>query len=42
LDRVRFEAMTQQHPRLAVDLVMGLASVLALRMREAILVGQFT
>jgi CRP/FNR family transcriptional regulator, cyclic AMP receptor protein len=42
LNRVRFEAMTQQHPRLAVDLVIGLAAVLALRMREAILVGQFT
>ncbi len=38
----RFEAMTDKHPKLAVDLVKGLAAVLAIRMREALLVGQFT
>jgi CRP/FNR family transcriptional regulator, cyclic AMP receptor protein len=38
----RFNAMTLKHPRLAVDLVTALASVLAVRMREALLVGQFT
>jgi CRP/FNR family transcriptional regulator, cyclic AMP receptor protein len=34
--------MTHKHPRLAVDLIKGLAAVLAVRMREALLVGQFT
>ncbi|MES3004453.1 MAG: cyclic nucleotide-binding domain-containing protein [Pseudomonadota bacterium] len=38
----KFDAMTIKHPRLAVDLVKGLAAVLAVRMREALLVGQFT
>ncbi|MDP3673143.1 MAG: cyclic nucleotide-binding domain-containing protein [Telluria sp.] len=38
----KFDAMTNKHPRLAVDLVKGLAAVLAVRMREALLVGQFT
>lgn len=38
----KFDAMTHKHPRLAVDLVKGLAAVLAIRMREAILVGHFT
>lgn len=38
----RFEAMSQKQPRLALDLTKGLAAVLAIRMREAILVGQFT
>ncbi|MEO5669788.1 MAG: cyclic nucleotide-binding domain-containing protein [Ramlibacter sp.] len=38
----RFNALTLKHPALAVDLVKGLASVLAVRMREAILVGNFT
>jgi CRP-like cAMP-binding protein len=38
----KFNALTIKHPRLAVDLVKGLAAVLAVRMREAILVGQFT
>ena len=37
----RFEAMTNKHPKLAVDLVKGLAAVLAVRMREAVLVGYF-
>ena|SRR5687767_2013756 len=37
----KFEAMTQKHPRLSVDLVKGLASVMAVRMREALLVGHF-
>lgn len=38
----KFDAMTHKHPGLAVHLVTGLASVLAVRMREALLVGQFT
>lgn len=38
----KFESMSDRHPRLALDLVRGLAAVLAVRMREAILVGQFT
>jgi CRP-like cAMP-binding protein len=38
----KFNALTLKHPRLAVDLVKGLAAVLAVRMREALLVGQFT
>jgi CRP/FNR family transcriptional regulator, cyclic AMP receptor protein len=38
----KFDAMTTKHPRLAADLVKGLATVLAVRMREALLVGQFT
>ena len=38
----KFESLTHKQPRLAVDLVKGLAAVLAIRMREAILVGQFT
>ncbi|HSI54035.1 MAG: Crp/Fnr family transcriptional regulator [Ramlibacter sp.] len=38
----KFDAMTNRHPKLAVDLVKGLAAVLAVRMREALLVGQFT
>jgi len=38
----KFDTMAKKHPGLAVDLVKGLAAVLAIRMREAILVGQFT
>lgn len=38
----KFEALSHKQPRLAVDLIKGLAAVLAIRMREAILVGQFT
>lgn len=38
----KFDALTHKHPKLAVDLVKGLAAVLAVRMREALLVGQFT
>jgi CRP/FNR family transcriptional regulator, cyclic AMP receptor protein len=38
----RFDAMTSKQPKLAVDLMKGFAAVLAIRMREAILVGQFT
>ncbi len=38
----KFESLTHKQQRLAVDLVKGLAAVLAIRMREAILVGQFT
>jgi CRP-like cAMP-binding protein len=37
----RFEALTAKHPKLAVDLIKGLAAVLAVRMREALLVGHF-
>ena len=38
----RFDALTLKQPRLAVDLIKGLAAVLAIRMREAVLVGHFT
>jgi CRP/FNR family cyclic AMP-dependent transcriptional regulator len=38
----KFDALSARHPKLAVDLVKGLAAVLAVRMREALLVGQFT
>lgn len=37
----KFEAMSRQHPRLALDLCRGVAAVLAVRMREAVLVGHF-
>jgi len=37
----RFDALSKKHPALAVNLVKGLASVLAVRMREALLVGHF-
>jgi CRP/FNR family transcriptional regulator, cyclic AMP receptor protein len=37
----KFEAMSHQYPKLALDLTKGLAAVLAVRMREAILVGEF-
>jgi len=42
LARDKFDAMSAKHPKLAVDLVIALAAVLAIRMREAILIGQFT
>ncbi len=38
----RFDALTRKQPRLAVHLVKGLAAVLAIRMREAVLVGHFS
>ena len=38
----RFDAMAAKQPRLAVDLVKGLATVLAIRMREALLIGNFS
>ena len=41
LHRDRFDLMAKKHPQLAVDLVTALATVLAIRMREAILVGHF-
>jgi CRP/FNR family transcriptional regulator, cyclic AMP receptor protein len=37
----RFDLMAHKHPRLAVHLLKGLASVMAIRMREAVLVEQF-
>lgn len=37
----KFEVMSQQYPKLALDLTKGLAAVLAVRMRQAILVGEF-
>jgi CRP-like cAMP-binding protein len=37
----KFDAMSRKHPQLAVDLIKGLAAVLAVRMREALLVGHF-
>ena len=38
----KFDAMSRKQPQLALNFVKGLAAVLAIRMREAILVGQFT
>ncbi|RZJ06431.1 MAG: cyclic nucleotide-binding domain-containing protein [Haliea sp.] len=38
----KFDQMSRKQPGLAIDLVKGLAAVLAIRMREAILVGHFT
>lgn len=37
----KFEAMAKQHPRLALDLSLAISAVLAVRMREALLVGHF-
>lgn len=37
----KFEAMSKQHPRLALDLCLGMSAVLAARMRAAVLVGHF-
>ncbi len=38
----RYQSMADKQPKLALVLTIALASVLAHRMREAILVGQFT
>ena len=38
----RFDELARKHPRLAIDLLKGLAAVLAIRMRHAVLIGQFT
>lgn len=38
----KFEAFARKHPRVALQVVQAAAALLALRMREAILVGQFT
>jgi CRP/FNR family transcriptional regulator, cyclic AMP receptor protein len=37
----KFDQLSRKQPMLAIDLVRGLAAVLATRMREAILVGHF-
>lgn len=37
----KFEALSRQHPRVALDLCRSVAAVMAVRMREAILVGHF-
>jgi CRP/FNR family cyclic AMP-dependent transcriptional regulator len=37
----RFDELSRKHPRLAIELIKGLAAVLAIRMRAAV-VGQFT
>lgn len=37
----RFEALMAEQPKLAANLATGLAAVLAVRMREALLVGHF-
>lgn len=42
LQRDRFDELARKHPRLAIDLLQGLATVLAIRMRHAVLGGQFT
>lgn len=41
LHRDRFDVMARKHPQLAIDLLTGLATVLAVRMRSALLVGHF-
>jgi CRP-like cAMP-binding protein len=38
----KFDQLASKQPKLAVDLIKGLAAVLAIRMRAAVLVGQFT
>lgn len=38
----KFDQMSSKQPQLAVHLVKGLAAVLAIRMRDALLVGNFT
>ena len=38
----KFDQLSNKQPKLAVDLIKGLAAVLAIRMRAAVLVGQFT
>ena len=37
----KFDALVHKHPRLAVHLLKGLAGVMAVRMRQAVLVEQF-
>jgi CRP/FNR family cyclic AMP-dependent transcriptional regulator len=37
----KFDQLSTKQPKVAIDLVRGLAAVLATRMREAILVGHF-
>jgi CRP/FNR family cyclic AMP-dependent transcriptional regulator len=37
----RFDLLSKKHPQLAVDLLKGLATVLAVRMRQAVLVEQY-
>ncbi|HET6827583.1 MAG TPA: hypothetical protein VFH35_02805, partial [Ramlibacter sp.] len=37
----KFDLMSRKQPRLAVDLAKALAAVLAIRMRQAVLVGHF-
>jgi CRP/FNR family cyclic AMP-dependent transcriptional regulator len=37
----KFDLMSKKQPLLAVDLIKGLAAVLAVRMRQALLVGHF-
>jgi CRP/FNR family cyclic AMP-dependent transcriptional regulator len=37
----RFESLSKHHPRLALDLCRSIAAVMAVRMRDAILVGYF-
>jgi CRP/FNR family transcriptional regulator, cyclic AMP receptor protein len=42
LSENQFDAMCKKEPRLALALMRGLGGVLAQRMRQAVLVGQFT
>ena len=37
----RFDVMSRKQPALAIELAKGLAAVLAIRMRQALLVGHF-
>lgn len=42
LSDAKFEGLAKKHPRVALHVVRAAAAVLAIRMREAILVGHFT
>ena len=37
----KFDTLAKKHPQLAIDLLKGLATVLAIRMRQAVLVEHF-
>ncbi|MES2946477.1 MAG: cyclic nucleotide-binding domain-containing protein [Pseudomonadota bacterium] len=41
LSWTKFEALSKNHPQLALDLCRSIAAVMAVRMREALLVGHF-
>lgn len=37
----KFDQLANKHPKVAIDLVKALAAVLAIRMRQAVLIGHF-